>query len=93
MKPLYLIVHPQCISGWDRARQPKIASELDRIMEKENFVFLKESTAHIPKNLDKNREIRVCGAYKNFCVWIVHQSLVQDGYRAKIYDKASFSEP
>lgn len=93
MKPLYLIVHPQAITMRERCNQPQIASELERIMCEEDHVILKESTAHIPTSLQKERLIRVCGIYKEICVWQVCESLKDDGFEAEIYDDASFNAP
>ena len=91
MKPLYLIVHPQSITYRERSLQPEVASELDRIMEEEKYFLLKEDTTKIPKWLSKEREIRVCGAFYEICVWEVFKTLNEQGYKVTRYDKASFN--
>ncbi|MDA2936285.1 hypothetical protein MYX06_03650 [Patescibacteria group bacterium AH-259-L05] len=93
MKPLYLVVHPQCITQHERFNQPDKNAELERVLKEEEYRIQKEPTNQMPPNLPKNRLIRVCGIYEEICVWFVWQNLLDSGYRAEIYSPASFNAP
>ncbi|MFH1590243.1 MAG: hypothetical protein ABIB43_06775 [archaeon] len=79
MKPLYVIVHEQCVTS------SRVQKELDRIKKEEEFYSLTESAGPIPPGMpSKDREIRICGAFM-FCVGLQHESFVDEGYKAEIY--------
>jgi len=93
MKPLYLIVHPQCITPYEQFSQPEKNAELERILTEEEHKIQKESTSQISEGLPKDRLIRVCGIYEEICVWQVWRGLADKGFQAEIYRPASFNAP
>ncbi len=82
-KPLYVIVHEDCIY-----RNLPEYGEVQRIKSEEDFVEIDESWLINP-GLPKDREIFVCGAYRNLCVDIQYRILAESGYKVSVYEKAT----
>ena len=83
MKPLFVIVHEEL------AFSPAVKEEITRIKMEEDFILIIGPTGSVPRNIPKNREIRVCGAFAELCVGIVCGSFKNMGYNAEIYKPAS----
>ncbi len=92
MQPVYLVVHPQvqAYPGW---HQPEKKAELERVLQEENCIVLKDDTNQIPEELPKDQPIKVCGIYAEICVWEVWRLLKDKGYDACIYEPASYNAP
>lgn len=90
MRPLYIIVHPQSAHQQGPAgSQQEVREELERIVDEEEHMLWFEETGREPALPD--RPLRVCGAYKELCVWQVWRNLRDRGYDASIYSPASYT--
>lgn len=93
MSLLYIIVHERCITWFDalfagpRAVY-RVKKEIRRIKNEEPFLSIVDEPEYLHKNMPPSEglEVRVCGAYRGYCVRIQHITLQARGYAAEIYD-------
>lgn len=64
MKPLYIIVHEDCVheNYGIYPRQDSVIAEIERIKIEEEYIP-SGNINNVPSNLDPKRSILVCGAY------------------------------
>jgi len=83
MNPLFVIVHEVCVNSYC------VTKEIERIKREEDFITITGHTGSIPDNVPKQREVKVCGAYGEICVWAVCDAFKRRGYNTEIFSPAT----
>lgn len=103
MRPLYIIIHEDCVDDLLKRslRAQYVKQELIRIKAQELFMIgpgvYTRILDSLPVGLSKNRELRLCGAYvspfepNTSCLDVPFNILKNAGYNVIIYQDASLS--
>ena len=94
--PFYVVVHQELVNE-AVSKNPDslkhIKDELARIIEKEDHIALSnyDDPRKVYDGVPKGREILVCGALREWCVDMQTEALLEAGYDAQIYDRATIA--
>ena len=92
MESVYIVIHPQSVTGLYSALYPNQYSELQRIIKEENPLLIKDNVPTL-KGIPKDKRIILCGAFRDFCVAIELDILQEGGYKVEIYEPGTIPSP
>ena len=90
MEKTYVVIHPNSPTPFDYSKSYDKLKELERIIQEENPIIINEEVPTFER-IPKNKEILLCGLYKEICVQLEFNFLKEKGYNVKLYLPATLN--